>query len=79
MRGARTMRNPGLPSALWAILDNRLWHATGTDELAGVIADGEIRVFGDRYKNSLCKEHDAVSLFDFGPTAVDFDQFINWA
>jgi hypothetical protein len=72
------MNNPGLPPALWEILDKRLWHATGSKELAGIVADGEIRVFGDRYKNSLSKALGAVSLMDFGPTAVDFDQFINW-
>jgi len=72
------MDNPDLPSALWEILNNRLWHATGSKELAGIIADGEIRVFGDRYKGSLSKALGAVSLMDFGPTAVDFDQFDNW-
>jgi hypothetical protein len=72
------MKNPGLPPALWEILDNRLWHATGSKELAGIIADGEIRVFRNKFKNSLSKAIGAVSLMDFGPTAVDFDQFINW-
>lgn len=75
------MDNPDLayfPSALWTVLDGGLWHATGPSELARIIDDGEIRVFRTRYKNSLCKEIDAVSLFDFGPSATDRDQYKNW-
>ncbi|MGO9133902.1 MAG: hypothetical protein ACLP8A_07615 [Methylovirgula sp.] len=73
------MDNPGLPPVLWAILDGRLWHATGPTELTGIIADGEIKVFKNRYNNSLCKAHGAVSLMDFGPSATDSsNQFCNW-
>jgi hypothetical protein len=72
------MNNPGLPPTLWAALDGRLWHATGPSELAGILADGEIRIFGNRYANSLSKAYGAVSLFDFGPSASDCDQFMNW-
>jgi hypothetical protein len=72
------MNNPGLPPSLWGALDGKLWHATGPAELAGIIADGEIRVFRHRYTNALSKVHAAVSLMDFGPTATDKDQFLNW-
>ena len=72
------MNNPGLPAALWAALDGRLWHATGPSELAGILSDGEIRIFGNRYTNSLSKAYGAVSLFDFGPSATNCDQFLNW-
>ena len=72
------MNNPGLPAPLWAAIDGKLWHATGPAELAGIIADGEIRVFRNRYTDSLAKAHDAVSLMDFGPNATDKDQFCNW-
>jgi len=74
------MDNPGLPPALWAALDKRLWHATGVRALQGILGDGEIRVLADRYNNSLCKTLGAVSLMDFGPTCVDVPyQFNNWA
>lgn len=74
------MLNPGLPETLWSRLDRRLWHATERKSLSGIISDGEIRVgVGVRYRNSFCRCQDAVSLFDFGPTAVDdWGQFKNW-
>ena len=74
----RTMKNPGLPEPLWEILDGSLWHATGRNGLQGILADGEIRITGDRYKNSLCRKLKCVALFDFGPSAVDrWNQFNN--
>ena len=73
------MDNPGLPDPLWEVLDNRLWHATGADSLSGIVKEGNIKITGDRYQKSLCRILDCVSLFDFGPTAVDdWDQFRNW-
>ena len=73
------MKNPGLPEPLWEILDGRLWHATGPEGLTGILADGEIRITGDRYQNSFCRQLKCVALFDFGPTAVDnWNQFNNW-
>ena len=73
------MNNPGLAEPLWEILNGRLWHATGPGGLKGILADGEIRITGDRYLNSLCRKLECVSLFDFGPTAVDdWNQFHNW-
>ena len=74
------MKNPGLPENLWAVLDGRLWHATGPDGLKGILADGEIRIVGDRYGNSFCRHLGCVALLDFGPTAVDdWGQFKNWS
>lgn len=71
---------PDIPPALWALLDGRLWHATGPDELRGILSDGRIRVLGHRYLNSLSKSLGAVSLFDFGPTATKVSsQCQNWA
>ncbi len=73
------MKNPGLPDVLWKMLDRRLWHATGRDELRGIVTDGRIIITGDRYKNSLCRHLGYVSLFDFGQGARDVgDQFRNW-
>ncbi|KAB7782903.1 hypothetical protein F8B43_4197 [Methylorubrum populi] len=41
--------------------------------------DGEIRSFGERYCNSLCKKLGGVSLMDFGPSASDRPgQVQNW-
>ena len=73
------MDNLGLPDSLWEVLDNRLWYATGADSLSGIVKDGEIKITGDRYKESLCRIRKYVSLLDFGPTAVDTgNQFRNW-
>jgi hypothetical protein len=73
------MQNPGLPNALWQHLDGRLWHATSYAGLKGILADGEIRVVGCRYTNSLARLVDGISLFDFGPSATLCDsQFSNW-
>lgn len=74
------MKNPGLPNILWKALDHRLWHATGLDGLRGIVTSGEIAIAGARYKNSLCRSLNCVSLFDFGPSAVDdWCQFKNWS
>ena len=73
------MPNPGLPNSLWMVLDQRLWHATAIDALQGIVGDGAVKIKGCRYKNSLCRHLDGVSLFDFGPTAVDdWGQLKNW-
>ena len=74
------MNNPGLPSSLWNALDGGLWHATSPAGLKGILQDGEIRVFRDRYLNSLCKKLCGVSLMDFGASASDRPgQFRNWS
>lgn len=73
------MENPGLPPTLWAVLDTGLWHATTPTGLEGIFADGEIRITGDRYRNSLCRSLDGICLFDFGHAAEDVtNQFNNW-
>ena len=73
------MKNPSLPDSLWAVLNHRLWHATCQKGLRGIVKDGEIRIVGSRYQNSLCRYLSCVSLFDFGPTAInDWGQFNNW-
>lgn len=66
-------------SELWAALDGRLWHATSPEGLSGIMRDGEIRSFRDRYRNSLCKKLGGVSLMDFGPSASHLPgQLQNW-
>jgi hypothetical protein len=75
------MINPGLPKSLWTELDGRLWHATDQQGLIGIVADGCIRVsVGDRYRNSICRCMECVSIFDFGREALDQDDFMfsNW-
>ena len=73
------MNNPGLPNRLWKALDQRLWHATGLEGLRGILKSGHIAIAGARYENSLCRYLNCVSLFDFGPSAVDdWGQFHNW-
>ena len=66
-----------LPDALWEALNCRLWHATSTEGLKSIVKTGEIRI-GNRYENSLCRHLGCVSIFDFGPTAKDYDQYRNW-
>ena len=45
----------------------------------GIIRDGKIRVFHEKYKPSLCKMLGGVSLMDFGATATHYPhQFDNW-
>jgi hypothetical protein len=75
------MLNPGVPQALWSVLDGGLWHATDMRGLSGILADDCIRVsVADRYLNSLCRCMQAVSLFDFGPGSRDQNdpEFSNW-
>jgi len=75
------MKNPFLPASLWKELDGRLWHSTSTAALAGIALAQRISVStADRYKNSYCRVHDSVSLFDFGPSAKDQTEFTasNW-
>ena len=73
------MENPGLPDSLWNALDRRLWHATDAKGLCGIVAGGQIKIVGGRYKKSLSRYLGCVSLFDFGPSAKDdCNQFYNW-
>lgn len=67
-----------LPDSLWEVINERLWHATSTEGLKGILEAGEIKI-GNRYNNSLCLHLRCVSLFDFRPTAKNYDrQFLNW-
>ena len=66
-----------LPDSLWEDLNHRLWHATSTEGLKIIVETGEIRI-GNCYENSLCRYLGCVSIFDFGPTAEDCDQYHNW-
>ncbi|MYA96528.1 MAG: hypothetical protein F4X91_08995 [Nitrospinae bacterium] len=67
-----------LPDLLWEAINERLWHATSTEGLKGILETGKIKI-GNRYKNSLCRHLGCVSLFDFGPSAKNYDrQFLNW-
>ena len=75
------MINPGLPKLLWTELDGRLWHATSHQGLIGIIEDEYIRVSrSDRYTNSICRNLECVSLFDFGQGALEQNDFMssNW-
>jgi hypothetical protein len=64
--------NPGLPSELWGVLREGLWHATDAPGLIGIVADGCIRLTeATRWPQSLCRQMRCISLFDFGPTAQD--------
>ena len=65
------MNNPDLPENLWKVLDGRLWHATSTSGLQGILESGEIRITGTRDMNSFCRHLNCVSLFDFGNTEAD--------
>ena len=45
-----------------------------------MVRDGEVPITGDRFRSSLCRSLDCVSLFDSGATAVDTGgQFGNWS
>ena len=73
------MKDPRCGPEAWAVLDGRIWHATSVAGLRGIRADGCIRP-GNRYKGSFVRARRWVSLFDFGPAAIDdWDQWGNWA
>jgi hypothetical protein len=81
IEGHREMMNPGLPPSLWTHLEGKLWHATGSKGLAGIVTDGQIKVStADQYQNSFCRCRGCVSLFDFGEESDDQDDFMrsNW-
>jgi hypothetical protein len=81
MMARTSMINPGLPDLLWMVLDGRLWHATSHQGLIGIVEDRFIHVSrGERYRNSICRRLECVSLFDFGQEALEQDDFMgaNW-
>ena len=71
-----TNREHDIPDALWAVLTGHRWHATSLDGLRGVVHSGAIEIRPGY--NGLCKSLGAVSLFDFGPTAVDIKSGGHW-
>ena len=71
-----TNREHDVPDTLWAVLSGHRWHATSLDGLRGIVNSGAIEIRSGY--NGLCKSLDAVSLFDFGPTAVDIKSGGHW-
>ncbi len=71
-----TNRQHDVPDTLWAVLSGHRWHATSLDGLRGIVHSGAIEIRPGY--NGLCKSLGAVSLFDFGPTAVDIKSGGHW-
>ena len=65
-----------VPDALWAVLCGHRWHATSLDGLRGIVDTGAIEIRSGY--NGLCKSLGAISLFDFGPTAIDIESRGHW-
>lgn len=76
MDNSGTNRQHDVPDTLWAVLSGHRWHATSLDGLCGIVAAGAIEICPGY--NGLCKSLGAVSLFDFGPTAVDIKSGGHW-
>ena len=76
MDNSGTNRQHGVPNALWAVLSGHRWHATSLEGLRGIVHSGTIEIRPGY--NGLCKLLGAVSLFDFGPTAVDIKSGGHW-
>jgi len=76
MDNSGTNREHDVPDALWAVLSGHRWHATSLDGLRGIVDSGAIEIRPGY--NGLCKSLGAVSLFDFGPTAVDIKSGGHW-
>ena len=76
MDNSGTNRQHDVPDTLWAVLSGHRWHATALDGLRGIVHSGAIEIRCGY--NGLCKSLGAVSLFDFGPTAVDIKSGGHW-
>ena len=76
MDNSGTNREHDVPDTLWAVLSGHRWHATSQEGLRGIVRTGAIEIRPGY--NGLCKSLDAVSLFDFGPTAVDINSLGHW-
>ena len=76
MDNSGTNREHDVPDALWAVLSGHRWHATSLDGLHGIVHSGAIEIRPGY--NGLCKSLNAVSLFDFGPAAVDIKSGAHW-
>ena len=71
-----TNRQHEVPDALWAVLSGHRGHATSLDRLRGIVHSGAIEICAGYH--GLCTSLGAVSLFDFGPTAVDIKSLGQW-
>ena len=76
MDNSGTNREHDVPDALWTVLSGHRWHATPLDGLRGIVDKGAIEIRCGY--NGLCKSLGAISLFDFGPTAVDIKSGGHW-
>ena len=76
MDNSGTNREHDVPDALWGALSSHRWHATSRDGLSEIVAKGAIEIRSGY--NGLCKSLGAISLFDFGPTAVDIKSGGHW-
>ena len=76
MDNSGTNSEHDVPDALWAVLSGHRWHATSLVGLCGIVDSGAIEIRPGY--NGLCKSLGAVSLFDFGPTAVDIKSGGHW-
>ena len=76
MDNSGTNRQHNVPDPLWAVLSGHRWHATSLDGLRGIVLAGAIEIRPGY--NGLCKSLGAVSLFDFGPTAIDIKSGGHW-
>lgn len=76
MDNSGTNREHNVPDALWTILSGHRWHATSQEGLRGIVHSGAIEIRPGY--NGLCKSLGAVSLFDFGSTAVDIKSLGHW-
>ena len=76
MDNSGTNREHDVPDALWAVLSGHRWHATSLEGLRGIVHSGAIEIRPGY--NGLCKSIGAVSLFDFGQTAVDIKSGGHW-
>ena len=76
MDNSGTNRDHDVPHALWAALSGHSWHATSLEGLRGIVHSGAIEIRPGY--NGLCKSLSAVSLFDFGPTAIDIKSLGHW-
>ena len=76
MDNSGTNREHDVPDALWGVLPGHRWHATSLDGLRSIVDSGAIEIRPGY--NGLCKSLGAVSLFDFGPTAVDIKSLGPW-
>ena len=76
MDNSGTNREHNVPDALWVVLSGHRWHATSHEGLRGIVDSRAIEIRPGY--NGLCKSLGAVSLFDFGPMALDIKSLGHW-